>query len=124
MSELLTLELPDDLARRARALAEATNLPLEAVVLDWICQAIAEPPVETLPDSSIVALCDATSEPEQQEQLSALFKRSREGDLTDDDRGRLDRLMQNYPSGLKLKARALKEAVSRGLRSPLADDAA
>jgi hypothetical protein len=124
MSELLTLELPDDLARRARALASATNRPLEAVVLDWISQAITEPQVETLPDASILALCDATLEHEQQEQLSDLLEHAREGKLTTDERERLDRLMENYRSGLKLKARAWKEAVARGLRSPLSDYAA
>jgi len=41
-----------------------------------------------------------------------------------DDRDRLDQLMVLYRRGLKLKARAWKEAVARGLRTPLADDAA
>ena len=36
MSEILTLQLPDDLARRARAFTVATNRPLEEVVLDPI----------------------------------------------------------------------------------------
>jgi hypothetical protein len=124
MSEVLTLELPDDLARQARAFADATNRPLEEVVLDWISQAVAEPVVESLPDDSILALCDATLVPEQQEEMSELLERAREGELEADDRGRLDRLMVLYRQGLKLKARAWREAVARGLRSPLADDAA
>lgn len=124
MSEVLTLELPEDLARQARALAEATNRPLEAVVLDWINQASAEPVVETLPDASVLALCDATLGPAQQEELSELLERAREGALQANDRIRLDQLMDNYRSGLKVKARAWKEAVARGLRSPRADDAA
>lgn len=124
MSEILTLELPDDLAQQARALADATNRPLEKVVLDWISQAVAEPVVESLPDSSILALCDATLEFESQEQLSELLERAREGELGVEERGRLDQLMVLYRQGLKLKARAWKEAVARGLRAPLADDAA
>ena len=124
MSEVLTLELPDELARQARALAEATNRPLEAVVLEWINQAVAEPPVEALPDDSVLALCDAILKPEQQQELSELLGRAREGELEPDDRLRLDQLMDSYRRGLKLKARAWKEAVARGLRPPLADDAA
>jgi hypothetical protein len=124
MSELLNLELPEDLARAVRSLAEATNRPLEAVVLDWISQAVAEPAVETLPDAAVLALCDATLEPAQQEELSDLLERSREGEIAPEDRVRLDQLMLNYRSGLKVKARAWKEAVQRGLRPPCADDAA
>jgi hypothetical protein len=124
MSELLTLELPDDLARQARAFADATNRPLEKVVLEWISQAVAEPVVETLPDDSLLALCDATLEPAQQEEMSELLELAREGELEADHRDRLDQLIDLYRRGLKLKARACKEAVARGLRPSLADDAA
>ncbi len=124
MSEVLTLQLPDELARQARALADATNRPLEDVVLDWISQAVADPAVETLADASLLALCDLTLEPAQQEELSELLGRAQEGELETDDRDHLDQLMVLYRRGLKLKARAWKEAVARGLRTPLADDAA
>ena len=124
MSEVLTLQLPDELARQARAFAHATNRPLEDVVLDWISQAVADPAVETLADDSLLALCDLTLEPAQQEELSKLLERAQEGELEMDDRDRLDQLMILYRRGLKLKARAWKEAVARGLRTPLADDAA
>ena len=66
MSEVLTLLLPDELPRQARAFADATNRPLEDVVLDWISQAVADPAVETLADDSLLALCDLTLEPAQQ----------------------------------------------------------
>jgi len=124
MSEVLTLQLPDELARQARAFADATNRPLEDVVLDWISQAVADPAVETLADESLLALCNLTLELAQQEELSQLLERAQEGELESDDRDRLDQLMVLYRRGLKLKARAWKEAVARGLRTPLADDAA
>lgn len=124
MSELLTVEIPDDLAQRARALAAASNRRLEDAVVDWIGQAVAEPVVESLPDDSLLALCDAMMEPAQQEELSDLLALHREGGLAESDRDRLDRLMAVYRRGLVLKARALKEAVARGLRPRLADDAA
>ena len=114
MSEVLTLELPDDLALQARAFAEATNRPLEKVVLDWITQAVAEPVVKSLPDDSILALRDATLEVAPQEELSELLERAREGELGVDERGRLDHSMVLYRQGLKLKARAWKEAVAPG----------
>ena len=124
MSELLTLEIPEDLARRARALAAATNRRLEEAVVDWIGQAVAEPTVESLPDEALLALCEATIEAGEQEELSDLLARHREGALAESDRDRLDQLMAIYRRGLVLKARALHEAVARGLRPRLADDAA
>lgn len=124
MSELLTVEIPDDLARRARALAAASHRRLEDAVVDWIGQAVADPEVESLLDDSLLALCDAMMEPVQQEELSDLLARHREGGLAESDRSRLDQLMAVYRRGLVQKARALEEVVARGLRPRLADDAA
>lgn len=124
MSELLNLELPDDLARRARALAAASHKPFEDAVVDWIGRAVAEFDVESLPDAELLALADSTWDDALQSDLSDLLARNRDGDLNDPDRVRLDRLMAEYRQGLVRKARALREAVSRGLRPSLSDDAA
>jgi hypothetical protein len=124
MSEVLTVELPDELARSARALAAATNRRLEDAVVDWISQAIREPAIESLSDEALLALCDATLDADRQEELSDLLERAWEVELPDQDRHRLDQLMDFYRRGLVAKARALKEAVARGLRPPLSSDAA
>lgn len=84
----------------------------------------AEPSVERLPDDQLLALCDATLDPVQQNDLSDLLARAREGDVAAAERARLDELMTVYRRGLVLKARALKEAVVRGLKPRLSDDAA
>jgi predicted transcriptional regulator len=123
MSETLTLEIPDDLARRARALAEATRRPFEEVVLDSLRRAVEEPDVEMLPDDALLSLCDMTMSPADQATLSDLLAGHREGTLADRERVRLDELMEVYRRGLLLKARALREAVARGLRPPISDDA-
>ena len=57
MSEIVTLEIPDELAHRARALAAATNRPFEEAVVDWIGRAVEEPAVESLADHELLALC-------------------------------------------------------------------
>jgi hypothetical protein len=123
MSETVTLEVPDELALRVRALATATHRRFEDVVLDWLRRAVEEPPVEALPDGEFRALCDATLEPDDQEALSLLLARNREGMLSAPEKASLDALMDTYRRGLVLKARALKVAVSRGLRPPLSEDA-
>jgi hypothetical protein len=124
MSELLIVDLPDDIAQQARALACATNRRLEDVVVDWIRRAIADPDVESLSDDDVLRLCDLTLDDARQEELSGLLAMVRQDGLTTPDRKRLDELMATYRRGLVLKARALKEATARGLKPPLNDDAA
>jgi hypothetical protein len=119
MSVTVTLEVPEEVARRARALAAKTQRRFEDVLVEWLDRAGEEPPVESLPDEEVLALCDAQMEAGQQEELSDLLSRNREGSLRAEDRGRLDSLMRVYRGGLVRKARALKTAVERGLRPRL-----
>ena len=50
VSESVTLELPAELMRQARAVAAASNRRLDDAVADWIGRAVAEGPVEPLAD--------------------------------------------------------------------------
>lgn len=120
MTEAITLELPDALARRAKAEASRTNRSLEEVLLDWLSQVEgAGPPVELLSDDQVLALSNAQMEPQQNEELSDLLARNREGQLDEAARRRLDELMQICRAGLVRKAQAMKVAVERGLRPRL-----
>jgi len=121
MSDKVTIELPDELARRAKAIAAASHRRLEDAVVEWIRRAVAEPDVKTLPDDEVLRLCDATLEPHDQEELSGLLADSRELGLDPAGQARLDELMALYRRGLVLKARAWEEAVTRGLRTPSND---
>ena len=103
----------------ARALALRTHRTVEDVLLDWLDRAATELPIEELPDDQVLALRDMQMSDDQQEELSELLARSREGTLGDHDRGRLDELMGAYRRGMVKKARALKIAVERGLQPPL-----
>jgi hypothetical protein len=116
MSVKVTLELPEEVAHRARAVAAKTQRPLEDILVEWLDRVGGEPPVESLSDEEVLALCDAQMEAAEQEELSDLLCRNREGLLRDGDRARLDGLMRIYRRGLVRKAEALKTAVERGLR--------
>src|SRR5262249_50251234 len=118
MSDKVTIELPDELARRARALAVAGHRRLEDAVVEWIRRAVTEPEVDALPDDEVLRLCDAALEPDAQEALRGLLPASREGRLDAVGQERLEELMALYRRGLVLKARAWEEAVARGLRTP------
>lgn len=119
MAETVTLELPDDLAHRARAEATQTSRRVEEVLVDWLQRADPEIPVESLPDDQVLALCNGQLPPDQQEELSELLDLNREGALEGENSRRFEHLMHAYRQGLVRKARAVKEAVTRGLKPRL-----
>jgi hypothetical protein len=119
MSEIVTLELPDHVVCSARAVAERTHRRVEEVLVDWLDQAGAEVPVNCLSDEEILSLCNGQLTGQDQEELSCLLARNREGRLEDTDHAKLDALMQMYRRGLVRKAQAWKVAVTRGLRAML-----
>jgi hypothetical protein len=119
MSEKVTVELPEELAQRARAVAAQTRRRFEEVLVEWIDRAGAEPVAESLADDELLALCDRQLDAGRQEELSDLLTRNREGLLQEAERDRLDELMRIYRRGLIRKAQALKAAVARGLKPRL-----
>jgi hypothetical protein len=119
MGEIVTLELPEEVARSAKEVAARMHRRLEDVLVEWIDRTVAELPVESLPDDQVLTLCDMQMDAEQQGELGGLLTRNREGLLSDAERARLDELMRIYRRGLVRKAQALKVAVERGLRPPL-----
>jgi hypothetical protein len=119
MSETVTLEVPDQLAERARAVAAQTHRPLEEVLLEWLARVAADVPVEDLPDAEVLALRDLQMDKAKQMELSTLLTRQREGDLSDIERSQLNALMHSYRHGMVRKAQVLKVAMERGLQPSL-----
>ena len=124
MSEQITLDLPSDLLRQARALAASTNRRFEDAVTEWIERAVAEPQFDSLPDADLLSACDSRLPDLTQEELSNLLAENREGSLQAGGHERLDGLLAAYRRGLVIKARAMKEAVTRGLKPRLGEHAA
>jgi len=118
MNSTVTLELPEPLARSIQEIAARTHRRPEDILLAWIDQVVSELPVDSLSDDQVLSLCDLEMDAAQQEELSELLARNREGQLSDVEHKRLDELMQIYRRGLVRKAQALKVAVERGLRPP------
>jgi len=116
MTEIVTLELSESLAKKAKEIAALTHRRLEDVLVEWIDRAISELPVEYLPDEQVLALCDLQMEPDQQQTLSQLLASNKEEQLNDVEIKQLNELMQVYRRGLLRKARAFKVAVERGLK--------
>ena len=119
MSEKVTVELPEELARRAHAVAAQTRRPVEEVLVERINRAAADPPVESLSNEELLALCDAELEEGLQEELSDLLERQQEGAIQAPEGDRLRELRALYRRGLVRKAQAVQAAVARGLRPRL-----
>jgi hypothetical protein len=127
MSTQVSLSLPDEVYQRAEHLAHLTGRDVSEVLADAIRTSL-EPlgpstkldrPIRDLTDAEVLALTKLTMSPEQDRRLSKLLDRQQAGLLTEPQRVELHALMQAYGDGLVRKARALEEAVRRGLREPL-----
>lgn len=119
MTEKVTIELPENLVRRARAIAARDGRPVEEILAEWIDRAAADAAAEFLSDEELLELCDAQLAEDIQDELSALLERRGEGALAPAEQGRLEDLMQLYRRGLVRKAQALQAAVARGLKPQL-----
>jgi hypothetical protein len=120
MSESVTIELPDDLARQAREVAAQTHRRVEDILIEWLGHGASEAPVELLPDDQVLSFAGMQMSEEDQTELGTLLAAQREGTLDVAGHTRLDELMALYRRGMVRKAQALKVAVSRGLLPPVA----
>ena len=126
MSTQVTLTLPDALWERAGVLAQRTGLD----VADSLSEAIGlslnplgartgDRAIETWSDQDVAAAAESQLPPAEDQRLSELLDRQQAGSLSAAEQGEVRALMQAYQAGLLRKARALREAVRRGLREPL-----
>ncbi len=123
MAQLISLNIPDPILQQAQQLANQTQQRFEDILLEWLTNSFTELPIETLPDSQILALCNMQLDEHQQETLSDLLDRQRENQLTTSETQELTFLLKLYRRGLVRKAKALKIAVARGLMPPLSNAA-
>ena len=119
MAQSINLDIPDSIVQQAQQLADQRQQRPEDILVEWLTHSFTENPVETLPDSQILALCNMQLDEHQQESLNILLDKQREDELTAADRQELQFLTNLYRRGLLRKAKALKVAVERNLISPL-----
>jgi antitoxin component of RelBE/YafQ-DinJ toxin-antitoxin module len=119
MGKTITLEIPEELERDARAVAQTTGMRVEDVLTDWLSRVAAELPLDSPPDARILEICDMQMPLDQQAELTDLLAKNREDQITVHERQRLDELMHIYRHGLIRKAQAWQIAVQRGLKPRL-----
>lgn len=130
MSHPMTLTLPDPLYEPIRRIAQATNRPLEEVVLTALRASL--PPLDGLPpeiadelvrleeldDGALEELLYQTAPPAEQEEIEDLLEQSQAGTLTDAERGRLLALREGADRVMLRKARAAVLLRFRGRHVP------
>ncbi len=127
MTTQVTVTLPDDIYRRAERLAQLTERPIPDILAETIDLSLRPlgpedtmgQPVTDLSDADLLVAADAQMDATADRRFSELLDQQQAGQLTDGDRASLLALMQIYQDGLLRKAKALNEAVHRGLRPPL-----
>lgn len=128
MSMQITVTLSDEIYNQAEHLAQLTSRNIADVLADTIelslsplvVQSETFKPVESLTDEEVLTLTELEMPSSQDQRLSKLLNRQQAGILTLPEQSELLALMQVYQENLLQKARALREAVQRGLREPLA----
>lgn len=123
----VTISLPEEIYHRAQRFSRLINRDLASVLADTVGSSL--PPlsdqVETLPaiadlsDQAVLDLAESMLSTQQDQRLSELLEKQREGELAGDDPQELEALMQVYNEGWLRKTAGLVEAVKRGLTSPL-----
>jgi hypothetical protein len=127
MTTRVVVTLQDDMYRRVERLAQLTNRAVAELLADTITISLTPLGLDTgsirdvasLTDEEVQELAELQMLPAQDRRLSALLQKQQAEDLSVQERTELLTLMQVYQDGLVRKARALREAVRRGLRPPL-----
>lgn len=119
MNQQITIEVSEQVWRRASILAEQEKRKPEDVLEEWLEETVAETRIEDLSDEEILALGDLQISESEQKNFSRLLEKNRENELSSDEKYELDALMQTYENGLLRKSKALRVAVERGLTEPL-----
>lgn len=132
MTTQITLNLPDEVYKKAEYFAKITNRNVADILTQVITLSLSPigsqfaptdsleiTSIAALPDEQVLTLTDLQMEPEQDQRLSELLYNQQAGTLTTTENSELMALMQIYQKKLLLKAQALREAVQRGLREPI-----
>jgi hypothetical protein len=127
MTTRVVVTLQDDVYRRVERLAQLTNRAVAELLADTITISLTPfggdtgsiRDVASLTDEEVQELAELQMLPAQDRRLSVLLQKQQAEALSLHERAELLTLMQVYQEGLVRKARALREAVRRGLRPPL-----
>lgn len=123
----VTIDLPKEIYQRAERFARLINRDLSSVLADTVVSSLPPlsdqtdilPSVMEMSDRAVLDLANSTLPTTQDQRLSKLLEKQREGGLVANEPQELEVLMQRYNEGWLRKTAGLVEAVQRGLMKPL-----
>jgi hypothetical protein len=127
MTISVTINLPDEVYQRADRFARLANRDLASIITDAFVSSLPPisskidtlQPVGQMSDPAVLELANSSMPEPQDDRLSELLAKQREGELTLEEPQELESLMQIYNEGWLRKTAGLVEAVKRGLMEPL-----
>jgi hypothetical protein len=127
MTISVTINLPDEVYQRADRFARLANRDLASIITDTFVSSLPPisskidtlQPVGQMSDLAVLELANSSMPEPQDDRLSELLAKQREGELTLEEPQELESLMQIYNEGWLRKTAGLVEAVKRGLMEPL-----
>ncbi len=113
----VTLELPDEVYQRAQRVAQATQRPLEEVVIEWIRPPVQVklPELEHLPNDELLRVARTTLPPEHTQRLQELLAAQQQRSLSEDEQREAVELVEQEDFVTLRKARALFLLKQRGI---------
>lgn len=123
----VTVNLPDNIYRSFKQLAERTSQPIDKVIAEkiqidsWGDKSEFEENISNLTDEEILELANLKLSEQQDKRLSRLLENQRESRITASEKIELEGLMGLYRMGNLRKAQGCLEAVRRGLIKTPAD---
>lgn len=123
----VTLNLPDNIYRSFKQLAEKTSQPIDEVIVEkiqtdyWVNDAEFERNISNLSDEDVLELANLKLSKQQDKRMSQLLENQQESRVTTSEKIELEGLMGLYRMGNLRKAQGCLEAVRRGLIKTPAD---
>ncbi len=131
MTQPVTLQLPESIYERVRRTAEATQRPVEEVLIKTI-EAVMPPSVDDLPlsyreefismeslsDDELLRVAESVMPPAQQRRYSLLLRKNQSGTLTEKEREQLAQLGAEARKSTLRKSHAYAILKWRGHRIP------
>jgi len=130
MTQTVTIQIPDTLYEPIRRAAQATNQPLETVVLTALQTSLSSldglpadmqaklVSLETLDNEALWKVMLERVPADKQQALEALLDKNKAGQLSEIERDQLDALQKSADLTMLRKARAAVLLRFRGLRIP------
>jgi hypothetical protein len=125
MTTQVTVTLRDDVYNNAEQLAQSTGRDVADVVAAMfqasfpvVAPLELSKPVEELTNQEVLTLADSRMDTTQNIRMSTLLEKQQNDHLDAVEQYELSMLLYVYQEGSLLKAKALVEAVNRGLRTP------